>query len=136
MSFKWKEDYCLNIEEIDAQHKRLLEIGDEVYDIAILDDGYDHYDEIMTVIDKLLEYTEYHFGYEEKMLKELNYKGLHDQEEEHYYYIYKIKSIASREDIDDNQRKTILELLEFLSQWITNHIMVSDRKYADYLKQK
>ncbi|KZL91506.1 bacteriohemerythrin [Clostridium magnum] len=136
MSFKWKEDYCLNIDEIDAQHKRLLEIGDEVYDIAILDDGYDHYDEIMTVIDKLLEYTEYHFSYEEKMLKELNYKELHDQEEEHYYYIYKIKSIASREDIDDNQRKTILELLDFLSQWITNHIMVSDRKYADYLKQK
>jgi hemerythrin-like metal-binding domain len=136
MSFKWKEDYCLNIDEIDAQHKRLLEIGDEVYDIAILDDGYDHYDEIMNVIDKLLEYTEYHFNYEEKMLKELNYKELHDQEEEHYYYIYKIKSIASREDIDDNQRKTLLELLEFLSQWITNHIMVSDRKYADYLKQK
>lgn len=136
MSFKWKEDYCLNIEEIDIQHKKLLEIGEKVYDIAMLDDGYDHYDEIMTVLDELLEYTEYHFGYEEKMLKEKNYKELHDQEEEHYYYIYKIKSIASREDIDDNQRKTILEILDFLSQWITNHIMVSDRKYADYLNQK
>lgn len=136
MSFKWKEEYCLNIEEIDIQHKKLLEIGEKVYDIAMLDDGYDHYDEIMTVLDELLEYTEYHFGYEEKMLKEKNYKELHDQEEEHYYYIYKIKSIASREDIDDNQRKTILEILDFLSQWITNHIMVSDRKYADYLNQK
>lgn len=136
MSFKWKESYSLNIDEIDEQHKKLLQIGEEVYDIAALDDGYDHYDDIMTLLDKLLEYTEYHFRYEENMLKEHNYKEIHDQEEEHYYYIYKIKSIATREDIDDNQRETILELLEFLSQWITSHIMVSDRKYADYINQK
>ena len=136
MSFKWKESYCLNIDEIDIQHKRLLKIGDEVYDIAILDDGYDHYDEIMIVIDKLLEYIEYHFNYEENMLKEYNYEELHNQEEEHSLYIHKVKLIASREDIDDNQRKTILEILDFLAQWITNHIMVSDRKYAIYLKEK
>ena len=136
MSFKWKESYCLNIDEIDIQHKRLLKIGDEVYDIAILDDAYDHYDEIMIVIDKLLEYIEYHFNYEENMLKEYNYEELHNQEEEHSFYIHKVKLIASREDIDDNQRKTILEILDFLAQWITNHIMVSDRKYAIYLKEK
>lgn len=136
MSFKWKESYCLNINEIDNQHKRLLEIGDEVYDIAILDDGYDHYDEIMTVLDKLLEYIEYHFNYEENMLKKYNYEELHDQEEEHSFYIHKVKLIASREDIDDNQRETILEILDFLAQWITSHIMVSDRKYAIYLKEK
>ena len=136
MSFKWKESYCLDIDEIDNQHKKLLKIGDEVYDIAILDDGYDHYDEIMIVLDKLLEYVEYHFNYEENMLKQYNYEELHNQEEEHSAYIHKVKSIASREDIDDNQRKTILEILDFLAQWITRHIMISDRKYAIYLKEK
>lgn len=134
MSFKWKEDYNLNIKEIDKQHKKLMEIGKRAYDIAIIDDEYDRYDEIMTIIDELLEYTKYHFDYEENMLKEYNYEHIHDQEEEHGFYVYKINEVASREDIDDNQRKVILEIIDFLSEWISKHIMVADRKYAVFLK--
>jgi hemerythrin-like metal-binding domain len=135
MAFKWKEEYNLNIKEIDKQHKKLMEIGKRAYDIAIIDDGYDRYDEIMEIIDELLEYTKYHFEYEEKMLREYNYIHVHDQEEEHGFYIYKIKEIASRDDIDENQRKVVLEVIDFLSEWISKHIMVADRKYAVFLKR-
>ncbi|MBP2031831.1 hemerythrin [Clostridium algifaecis] len=134
MAFEWNEKYSLNIEEIDNQHKQLMAIGKKAYDIAILDDGYDRYDEIMTIIDELLDYTKYHFEYEENMLKKYNYGHIHEQEEEHGFYIYKINEVASREDLDDNQRKVILEIIEFLSQWITQHIMVADRQYAVFLK--
>ncbi len=134
MSFKWKEEYNLNIDEIDKQHKKLMEIGRRAYDIAVIDDGYDRYDEIMTIIDELLEYTKYHFEYEEDMLKKCNYDHIHDQEEEHGFYVYKINEVASREDIDDNQRKVILEIIDFLSEWISKHIMIADRKYAEFLK--
>ena len=133
-AFKWKEEYNLNIEEIDKQHKKLMEIGERAYDIAIIDDGYDRYDEIMTIIDELLEYTKYHFEYEENMLKEYNYNHIHDQAEEHEIYVNKINQVASREDIDDNQRKIILEIIDFLSEWISKHIMIADRGYAVFLK--
>lgn len=135
-AFEWKEEYSLNIEEIDKQHKKLLEIGREAYDIAVIDDGYDRYDEIMTIIDALLDYTKYHFEYEEKMLKEYNYSHLHDQEEAHGFYVYKMKEVASRdeEEIDDNQRKVVLEIIDFLSEWISTHINIEDRKYALFLK--
>ncbi|OOM78012.1 bacteriohemerythrin [Clostridium sp. BL-8] len=133
-AFKWKEEYSLNIEEIDKQHKKLLEIGRRAYDIAVIDDGYDRFDEIMTIIDELLEYTKYHFEYEENMLKKYNYDHIHDQEEEHGFYVYKINEVASREDIDDNQRKVTLEIIDFLSEWISQHINVADRKYALFLK--
>lgn len=135
-AFQWKEEYNLNIEEIDKQHKKLLEIGKRAYDIAIIDDGYDRYDEIMTIIDELLEYTKYHFEYEEKMLKEYNYDHIHNQEEEHGFYVYKINEVASRDeqDIDDNQRKVVLEIIDFLSEWISKHINVADRQYAVFLK--
>lgn len=133
-AFKWKEEYNLNITEIDKQHKKLMEIGKKAYDIAIIDDGYDRYDEIMLIIDELLEYTKYHFEYEENMLKEYNYDHIHEQVEEHGFYIYKINEVAEREDIDDNQRKVILEIIDFLSKWISEHIMIADRKYAEFLK--
>lgn len=134
-AFQWKEEYNLNIEEIDKQHKKLMEIGRRAYDIAVIDDGYDRYDEIMTILDELLEYTKYHFEYEENMLKKYDYEHIHNQEEEHAFYVYKINDVASREDIDDNQRKVVLEIIDFLSEWISKHIMVADREYAIFLKK-
>lgn len=134
-AFKWKEEYNLNIEEIDEQHMKLMEIGRRAYDIAVIDDGYDRYDEIMTILDELLEYTKYHFEYEENMLKKYNFEHTHKQEEEHAFYVYKINQVASREDIDDNQRKVVLEIIDFLSEWISEHIMIADREYAEFLKK-
>ncbi|ADL53145.1 bacteriohemerythrin [Clostridium cellulovorans] len=134
MAFEWKDRYNLDIEEIDKQHKKLMEIGSKAYEIAIINDGYDRYDQIMTILDELQEYTKYHFHYEEELLKKHNYEHTHVQEEEHLSYVVKIAELSSREDIDDNQRKTILEIIDFLSQWISNHIMLSDRKYAEFLK--
>jgi hemerythrin len=134
-AFQWKDEYNLNIEEIDKQHRKLMEIGKKAYDIAVIDDGYDRYDEIITILDELLEYTKYHFEYEENMLKQYNYEHIHNQEEEHGFYVYKIKQVASREDIDENQRKVVLEIIDFLSKWISEHIMGADKKYAVFLKK-
>jgi len=135
MAFEWKERYNLGIEEIDKQHKRLFEIGAKVYDIAILNNSFDHYDEIMKVLDELLEYTEYHFKYEEELMKKYDYTDYDQQQHDHTFYVNKIKSISSK-DVDNNQHKTIMEIVDFLSEWISSHILFSDRSYANYFKEK
>lgn len=134
MSFEWKDRYSLHIPEIDAQHKRLFEIGNRAYDIALLNDDYDHYDEIMSIIGELLDYTKYHFGYEEKLLEKYGYPELGGHYKEHNFYINKFKKISG-EKVDDNQQQIVLDILDFLSQWISNHILISDRKYTLYLKE-
>lgn len=135
MAFKWKERYKLGIEEIDRQHKNLFDIGARVYDLAVLKDSYDHYDEIISVLNELLDYTRYHFTYEEELIKKHGYDGLEEQQKGHEFYVEKIKSIASK-DIDSDQYKTIIELVDFLSEWISSHILLMDRKYAMYFKEK
>lgn len=135
MSFQWKDRYNLGIAEIDQQHKKLFDIGRRVYDLAALDDSYDHYDEIMGLIDELLEYTEYHFDYEEKLMEKYNYEGYAQQLEEHKFYTDKIKGISAR-DVDSDQQKATVEIVDFLSEWISSHIVFSDRKYASYFKEK
>lgn len=135
MSFKWKDRYNLHIPEIDQQHKRLFEIGNEAYELAKLNDGFDHYDEIVYIIDQLLDYTKYHFEYEEKLMKKYEYVGLDHQFKEHTYYVDKIRSFSSQ-DIDENQQQSVLEILDFLSEWISSHILISDRKYANDFKER
>lgn len=131
MAFEWKDRYSLNIGEIDKQHKRLFEIGARVYDLAILSDSYDHYDEILEMLNELLEYTEYHFRYEESIMKTHKYAGFDQQLKEHEFYVNKIKGISTR-DIDEDQQQAIIDIVDFLSEWIGSHILLEDRKYANY----
>lgn len=135
MAFQWKDRYTLGIPEIDKQHKRLFEIGARVYDLAMLNDSYDHYDEIIECLHELLAYTEYHFKYEEQLMEDHQFSGQDQQETEHQFYVQKIRNISKR-DIDSDQQKTTMEIVDFLSEWISGHIVFSDRKYATEFKEK
>jgi len=135
MAFEWKERYMLHIEEIDKQHKKLFEIGARVYYLTQADSTYDRYDEIMAVIQELLDYTQYHFKYEEELLEKHNFPRLSIQIKEHNYFVAKIKSLLDR-DIDEDQTETLQDIVNFLSEWISTHITFEDRQYADVLRGK
>lgn len=134
MAFEWKDRYSLDIGVIDEQHKRLFEIGARVYDLASSDDSFDRYDEILEMLNQLLEYTEYHFNYEEGIMQTHKYAALGQQTQQHEFYVKRIKGISSR-DIDEDQQKAVLDIVDFLSEWISSHILLEDRKYAAYFKE-
>ncbi|NLK86366.1 MAG: hemerythrin family protein [Clostridiaceae bacterium] len=131
MYFKWKDEYATGIETIDAQHKQLLEIGARIFILAELDDGYDHYDEIMEVLGELKDYTQYHFGYEEQLMETNGYERYENQKFQHFFVIKKIEKFQSS-DIDDRQKETIIGLAEFISDWIINHILKEDMQYREF----
>jgi hemerythrin len=131
MYFKWKEEYCTGIDVIDKQHKQLLEIGARIFDLANAKDGYDRYDEILEVLYELKDYTVYHFGFEEELMVKHGYEHYEPHKFQHYFVIKKINKFQN-EDIDSEQGETILKLAEFISDWISNHILVEDMKYKEF----
>lgn len=136
MAFEWKDRYRLNVEEIDKQHRKLFEIGARAYELTCLNDAYDRYDDIMEVLRELLDYTQYHFKYEEELMKKHNFDQLAHHAKEHDSFVAKVKSLLSREqEIDEEQEKTLLEITDFLSEWVSTHIMFEDRKYAPLLQK-
>lgn len=133
--FKWKEEYKCNVGEIDKQHKRLFELGEEIYDIVSLNDGYDHYDDIINALRDMQDYAIYHFEYEEELMDKYGYSDLEAQKIQHKAFVDKIISIE-KQDIDSNQRKVCMDLLIFVADWIEKHILKSDMGYKDYLNSK
>jgi len=134
LSFKWKTAYTVGIEEIDNQHKSLFEIGSKVYDLALLKDEYDHYDEIIKILDELKAYTKYHFSFEEKMMEEsTDIDSTNKHKLEHKLFIEKLEKVNITA-IDQAQNKAILEILQFTLDWITNHILHTDQKYFAFLR--
>ena len=135
MAIRWKESYSCNVEEIDNQHKKLFEIGDELYSLISLNDGIDRYDEIIAIVEKLKDYTIYHFQYEEKLLKKYGFNQLSDHSKQHEKFVKKIIELEHK-DIDDGQKQITVDMVLFIADWIENHILGTDMQYKDFLNEK
>ena len=64
-----------------------------------------------------------------------NYGDLENQHFQHVFFIKKLEKIG-RKDIDGQQNETAQEIVMFVGDWITSHILKSDMKYREFLNQK
>ena len=39
------------------------------------------------------------------------------------------------EDLDDNQQVYLLDLIQFLLNWLANHILACDKKIGEYMRE-
>ncbi len=137
MVIKWRDEYSCYDETIDLQHKKMIDMINQINDIAILNDGFDRYDEIVSIFKGLKDYTIYHFGHEEKMFAEHGYDSFNTkiQKLEHKGFVNKLESIDLYE-LDEDQIGTVRDLLSFLSKWLNHHILDIDKRFGEFLKDK
>lgn len=130
---QWKDDYLIGVETIDEQHKKLFEIANRAYELLNNDMYIDKYDRIVVVLDELKDYTKYHFDYEEEYMKSIGYKGMFQQKVEHDGFIKKINEVNLNK-IDEDQDAYLLSMLEFIVNWIGNHILKTDKLITSDIK--
>lgn len=123
---KWKDDYLIGIEAIDNQHKKLFEIAERAYDLLKNDMYIDKYDKIVEILDELKDYTAYHFKYEEEYMLSIKYKRYFSQKVAHDDFINKIQNIDLNK-IDTDQDAYLLSILDFIINWISEHIIRTDK---------
>jgi hemerythrin len=125
--FKWKQDYVLGVGVIDEQHKKLFEIGERAY--QLLKDKFrtDKYDEIVSILAELKDYTIFHFETEEKYMMSIGYKKFLSHKVYHNDFMETINN-ANLGSIDKNQDEYIMELLGFVAKWIDEHILQQDKQ--------
>jgi hemerythrin-like metal-binding protein len=84
------------------------------------------------ILDELVHYTEEHFSYEENMLRERNFSRLIGHQLEHKRLTGQV--VELREKYRNNSITLTMEVMRFLKDWLANHIMGHDQKYAAELK--
>ncbi|NLK27458.1 MAG: hemerythrin family protein [Clostridiales bacterium] len=124
--YEFKEEFRTGIEQIDEEHRKLFEITNRAYETMVNEFIPDKYDYIVEIINELKEYAATHFKHEEEYMMSIRYRRLISQKAEHEEFIEKISEF-DLDEIDENQRKVILELLDFLGDWLVNHILKSDK---------
>jgi len=124
-----KEEFKTGIEIIDNEHKMLFEIADKIYELLNNEFIIDKYDRIVNLIEELKGYAALHFRDEEAYMESINYKKMFTQKIDHDNFIKKLNEIDLNE-IDENQHKYIIDLLEFVNQWLVSHIIEKDKLIA------
>lgn len=132
---RWKDEFSVEVPAIDNQHKRLFEIAGIIYDLSTQKKESDKYDELLNVIDELKDYTVYHFKFEEDLMKKYGYSDYDTHKIEHDFFVKKIQKIE-RKDLEGAQNEAIVEIISFVTDWISSHILHTDKKYEYFFKDK
>lgn len=129
----WKEEYLIGVAEIDEQHQKLFEIAGRIYDLLENSIYGDKYDQIMAVIQELKDYTIYHFQCEEAYMEKIGYKRLLSQKVAHSDFIEKVNNVDF-DHIDMNQDAYVMEMMNFIVDWIGSHIIEKDKLITSDVK--
>ncbi|MDF2537002.1 MAG: hypothetical protein K0S76_23 [Herbinix sp.] len=124
--YQFKDEFKTGIELIDLEHQKLFEIADKAY-MTLMDDFIpDKFDYIVEILNELKEYAATHFQHEEEYMMEIRYKKLFSQKTSHNDFIEKMNEY-DLSNVDENQKQIILDVLDFLNDWLVQHIMGSDK---------
>jgi len=129
--FIWDTKYSLNITELDRQHQRLFALFNELFDA--IQDGHGN-DVVGKVLTGLVDYTVYHFETEEKLFLQHGYVEEAAHRAEHAKLAEQAKELVRRHQA--GEAKVTLATLKFLFDWLNNHILVSDKKFAPFLVER
>lgn len=129
--FEWKEEYELDLPHIDLQHTMIVNMLNELY--ASIQAGGERR-VVGKTLDSLLEYVEVHFETEEGFMREYGYPGLDDHFAEHEKLRSRVLQLSER--YHDGSGPAATELLEFLREWLQEHIAKVDKAFGTYVHEK
>lgn len=126
----WNDGFSVNIQEIDDQHKVLINLINDVYKGMVLNKTREY---LGRSLDALVDYTVNHFGYEERLFDQYNYPGTEEHKEAHGKLVGQVSDF--HEKFKRGDANVDSALMRFLKDWLMNHILGTDQKYVTFFNQ-
>lgn len=127
----WEEKYSVGIKEVDQQHKRLIQMISDLQEALVAERGQQA---LSDIVGRMLAYAAHHFSAEELLMEQHGYALYAEHKREHETFTTKAQELRQR--VDGRGFVLSLEVLRFLRDWLMNHILVNDKKYAPLLISK
>lgn len=121
--------------DLDGQHARFFELLNEFG--SILTDPYHPITDaaeraaVLDLVGRLRDYALFHFGDEERRMKDCGYPGYADQKKAHNAFIRSV--LAFERDLEAGYPLAAVKIRDFIHDWYRRHILDEDKKYAPFL---
>lgn len=130
---EWDEKYSVGVNELDNQHKQLINILSDLYEAM---QAYNTDGVLGEILNRLMDYTKYHFSSEETYMTQYDYLDLVSHKKEHEAFIKKVTEFKVLFDAGESSSSIGLSITSFAKEWLFNHISGTDKKYGPYLNSK
>ena len=129
---KWVPLYETKHKLIDSQHKELVNIVNELY-TATTNSGPNSNEAFIKSIKKCIDYTQYHFATEEKIMDLINYSDAKNHKAMHKsFYLEIVDQIRKYEE---GQPFVANKFIKILKDWLLEHIGFQDKKFVNEIKE-
>jgi hemerythrin-like metal-binding protein len=125
---EWKDEYSVGIESIDQQHRRLVNLINQLHTAVSYSTGEEFERE---ALDELVDYTKSHFTYEEGLMEQNGYPDFDAHKAQHKQMIEKVGEVLA--EYEKDQDTAMNNALDYLSDWLINHINGTDKQYSSFL---
>ncbi len=128
----WTPQLSVGVQPLDNDHKLLVSLINQLHDVV--EDDQDR-DTVGSVLNALVDYTEYHFEHEERLMRICGYPDLESHKKIHD--VMKAKVIKVRDEYAGSRNKDLGEgVLEFIKTWFAEHVQSLDKLYQPSMDGK
>jgi hemerythrin len=131
MLFPWKEEYEVGVKNLDDEHRRLVGYLNDLYASMKAGKGMDA---LKAVLSQLVHYTDTHFASEESLMKLNGYEGFKAHKEKHEKMAGHVRGLVRKFDVGDITSP--IQITNFLKDWLSRHILETDKAYGPFLRSK
>jgi hemerythrin-like metal-binding protein len=124
----WGPALSVGVTVIDDQHKKLIELVNQLNDAMHAGQGRAA---LGTVLGELVKYTVYHFGTEEKLMAQHHYELSAAHKAEHKKLVDDVGAFKAK--FEGGNAMISTEIMNFLRDWLSRHIMGTDKKFGQAL---
>jgi methyl-accepting chemotaxis protein/hemerythrin len=127
-AFVWDIKMSVGIEVIDKQHQHFIGLLNKVYEAIITSKPKE---QDLVILDELINYAVYHFQTEEELFAKSNYPDAAEHIRVHEELKSKVLDFA--EKYKSGETADLINMLDFLEDWLVEHLTVYDQKYAAHI---
>jgi hemerythrin len=125
------ERYSLKVEQVDAQHKHLVALVNRMHEAVV--QGSER-GVLGQILDELIDYTVYHFRTEEEFFARHHYPELEAHKRQHNALTEQVLKLQA--EFEAGSATISYEVLDFIHDWLVNHMANSDRKFLYYMESQ
>ena len=128
---QWVEDLEVHNSTVDGQHRQLVDALNELADAVEAGRGAE---QLQLTLGFFVIYADMHFSDEENLMRNGGYPDLEPHIAQHRAFMAKAEDL--RAQAAAGSATLDVALLEFLKDWLMNHIMQQDKAFESYLPQE
>lgn len=130
---QWDQSLSIGVPQIDQQHQEWI---DRLNAVTLATQAGQGQSRVVEALDFLVDYTEYHFESEERLMADERYPELDEHRQKHRELTRTLANLEQDFDEDGVTPALVQAIDTLVGNWLVQHIQEVDRRFGVFLRNR